>query len=703
MDFYGFSSEVGQANAMNSSADLANAAYMAYNAGAESRYRAGKIKEANKLVTDAQNTMGADTTREAKEGAEQGGGTVFGAGGVYKLGKEIVAAGNDQAKAIRIAEAHVKLAKASGDAEEIDKAGELLKSAKLGKLTEFAKNAAAIATGALGKTKSGAAIAKLGDSIASKGAFAVSSNLLNATKAGRQATDTLAQAAKATAEEATKPTEDIAEAAGGAIEDGKKVATAVLGPTFDMGSNFAANGGELMARLSTAKSKLAALGDDASPAQRRLAQKAVDRLTTQVGEQGAGGATEATASTLKSTLTTENIQADKSYVDPRDEEFGGGGLEGDVADEGTVLTTKLGKTSDVISTLGARANQVFLGEERTGKAATTAIKSLAAPTEVIDKGSDIAAGVIAEGGTVAQKVSGFTALAEGNKAVAKAAKQIGSTFTPPNLEPEPEALPEDEPAREDDDVLSTGDDDYLQQAKDRQAEQETSVEPEDTSGPTQTLEEQATEAGTAEHEAAKLEGGGLDTRGLEAGAEALKEAAAAGGYGTKAAALVGRGALTGIKAAGSAMKVANPLINAAFTVDQTYDEFESIKSGKGLSGDGWQGKTGGVLEEVGDIASTAAPVLAAFGPLGDVAALGVEIGGGLASLAGDLMGDWGTAEKEKKLRQQHQQALDAANKKAAAAKTAYNTAVETAAAAGNVNLAGQGTIAQVSRSAVRSY
>ena len=67
------------------------------------------------------------------------------------------------------------------------------------------------------------------------------------------------------------------------------------------------------------------------------------------------------------------------------------------------------------------------------------------------------------------------------------------------------------------------------------------------------------------------------------------------------------------------------------------------------------------------------------------------------------MGDWGTAEKEKSARAAHQAALDAANKKAAAAKTSYNTAVETAAAAGNVNLAGQGTIAQVSRSAVRSY
>lgn len=703
MDFYGFSSEVGEANAMNSSSDLANNAYMQYNAGAESAYRAGQIKIANKAVTDAQNTLGTDTTREAKEGAEQGGGTVFGAGGVYKLGKEIVSAGNDQAKAIRIAEAHVKLAKASGDADEIEKAGELLKSAKLGKLSEFAKNAASIATGALGKTKSGAAIAKLGDSIASKGAFAVSSNLLQATKAGRQATDTLAQAAKATAEKATKPAEDIAEAAGGAIEDGGKVAATAVGSAFDMGSNFAANGGELAAKLSTAKSKLAALADDASPAQRRLLEKGVERATAAMGEQGAGGATEATASTLKSTLTTENIQADQSYSDPRDTEFGGGGLEGDAADAGTALK---GKTSDVISTLGARANQVFIGEERTGKAATTAIKGLAAPTQVIDKGSDIAAGVIAEGGTVAQKINGFSQLAEGNKAVASAAKQIGSTYTPPNLEPEPERSPydsEEEPAREDDDVLSTGDDDYLQQAKDREAEQETDVQPEDTSGTTQTLADQATEAGTAEHEAAKLEGGGLDTRGLDAGSEALKAAAEAGGYGTKTAAFIGRGALTGIKAAGSVMKVANPLINAAFTIDQTKDEFESIKSGKGLSGDGWQGKLGGVLEEGGDIASTVAPALAAFGPLGDAAALGVEIGGGLASLAGDLLGDWGTADKEAKQRQQHQAALDAANKKAKAAKTSYNTAVETASAAGNVNLAGQGTIAQVSRSAVRTY
>tara|TARA_R110001592_G_scaffold341674_1_gene630991 strand:- start:503 stop:2542 length:2040 start_codon:yes stop_codon:yes gene_type:complete len=679
MDFYGFSSEVGEANAMNSSSDLANNAYMQYNAGAESAYRAGQIKVANKAVTDAQNTLGTDTTREAKEGAEQGGGTVFGAGGVYKLGKEIVSAGNDQAKAIRIAEAHVKLAKASGDADEIEKAGELLKSAKLGKLSEFAKNAASIATGALGKTKSGEAIAKLGDSIASKGAFAVSSNLLQATKAGRQATDTLAQAAKATAEKAAQPAEDIAKAAGGAIQSGEAA--------FDMGSNFAANGGELAAQLSTAKSKLASLADDASPAQRRLLQKGVDKLTAQIGEQGAGGATEATASTLKSSLTTENIQSDQSYSDPRDTEFGGGGLEGDAADAGTTLKTQLGKTSDVISTLGARANQVFIGEERTGKAATTAIKGLAAPTQVLDKGSDIAAGVIAEGGSVAQKINGFSQLAEGNKAAASAARKIGSTYTPPNLEPEPERSPYD----------SEEDTSRAEQ------EAETSAKPEDTSGPTQSIADQATEAGTAEHEAAKLQGGGLDTRGLDAGTEALKAAAEAGGYGTKTAAFIGRGALTGIKAAGSVMKVANPLINAAFTVDQTKDEIESIASGKGLSGDGWQGKLGGVLEEGGDIASTIAPALAAFGPLGDAAALGVEIGGGLASLAGDLLGDWGTADKEAKQRQQHQAALDAANKKAKAAKSSYNKAVETASAAGNVNLAGQGTIAQVSRSAVRTY
>ena len=213
---------------------------------------------------------------------------------------------------------------------------------------------------------------------------------------------------------------------------------------------------------------------------------------------------------------------------------------------------------------------------------------------------------------------------------------------------------------------------------------------------TQEASPEAIEAGTAANQAAIEEGGGIDTRALEVGAQ---QAADAGGV----AGSVGKFALKGVGALGKGMKVLGPVANVAFLGDQTYNEISSLASGHGLSGDGTIGKVGGVMQEIGDAAATYGSYLALAGPVGDVAALGVELGGGVLSLVGDLLGDEGTKEKEQKEKQLQQQQLQADQKKQQATLSAENTAVEVAGAAGSANLAGRGSVAQVSRSAIRAF
>ena len=205
-------------------------------------------------------------------------------------------------------------------------------------------------------------------------------------------------------------------------------------------------------------------------------------------------------------------------------------------------------------------------------------------------------------------------------------------------------------------------------------------------------------AGEAASKAAIKLGGGLDTKALEVGAEALKGS-------TGVAAAVGRTALKGVGFIGQGMKIAGPIGNAAFFLDQSGTELASVFGKKHqLSGDGTAGKVGGVLAEVGDTAALYGSYLAmTANPIGDAAALGIELGGGALALVGDLFSDYGSHEKEIK------EKADAA-KKVAADKVATqkaditsSAAVQSETAATAANYAGQGTIAQASRSAIRAF
>ena len=740
MDFYGFSGEVSEANAMQGSADLANAAYNNYNTAAQNDWRNSMIKAAQPAVDKATKTVNDDTTREGKEGGEQGGSTVAGAYSVYKTGTNIAETLNNQGKAIRIAEAQVKLAANSGDINEISRAADMLRTAKSGKMAEYAKAAAALADSKLGG-KNVAAALKLADQIRTGSTFNVATQQLAGTTAGRAASKVIAEnaekvkAAKAAAKAARDAAEDAgegAEAVAGTVADVAAPATtatttaSTIGQGIaDVGSNFTANGGELAGdvgdRLARAATAAIDQGTAATTSAVNSATTAVDSVAAPVAdtaEQVAGAATDAAPAAVRTLGEFNQTPSSISTYNPQDldtDDF----LLGD-ADEGLFGQSR---TLSTLGNRGARAGGGFLSRF----------------SRQIDLGSDTSdlpvGSVMDEGGTVAQRINGFNELDDANRAVASAARRVGAAFQPPELEPEPEAIPEgDEDVGGNEGEQGGGGEEEVQldttsrpatptqdqQTGQEDAEREAQTDeqtggedggqgggpsenaPPETVAGAEGADEAAVRAGTTAHEA-EVAAHGFDSRALDAGGEALTAAAETGGLATRAAASVGKTALAGIKLGAQGLKVAAPIMSAGFTIKQTADEFESIKSGKGLSGDGVQGKIGGVLSELGDIGGTAAPVLAAFGPLGDAAALGVEIGSGLLSLGGDLLGDWGTYDKEKAQRAKDKAAKAAAVKKQQAYSTSYNQAVQTAAAGGNVNLSGQGTIGQVANSTVRAY
>ena len=155
-------------------------------------------------------------------------------------------------------------------------------------------------------------------------------------------------------------------------------------------------------------------------------------------------------------------------------------------------------------------------------------------------------------------------------------------------------------------------------------------------------------------------------------------------------------------------KLSWPIANAGFLIDQSYEEGKSF-FGKthSLEGVGGWEKTGNLLKEGGDIAATIGSGLALAGPVtfgvSDIAALGVELGGGAMALAGDLMDDYGKYEQDKKAQSTTTTQLATDKAKQASDAQASNVAVQSASAAGNRNLSGRGSIAQVSQSAVRNY
>lgn len=709
MDFYGFNSEVSEANAMQGSADLANAAYNNYNAAAQNNWRNDMIKAAQPAVDAAGNTVKADTKREEEEGGKQGGGTLAGTYGVYQTGKSIAETLSNQGKAIRIAEAQFKLATASGDVNEINKATEMLKTANTGKMADYAKAASKLADSKLGGKNIEEAL-KLAEKIRTGSSFNVATSTLAGTKSGRAASKIIAESAekmKAAKAAAKQAAEDAAEGGGEDI-------AAVTGSAADL--------------VAPAATSATSIGEGIVNVGDRLAAAATAAIS-----QGTAATTSAVNTATTAVDTTAAPLADTAAQ-----------VAGDAADAAPVATTAVrglfNQTPSRIATFNPEDletdNFLIDGESSLGnRGSRMGGGFLSRFARQIDLGQDVrdlpVGAEIGEGGTVAQKVNGFNAMAD---AARPTLPPRTSTATIPE-EPETATLNEEEMGNEggtggggDADVVApaaeparpseqqTGEEDNEREAQtDEQTggedggqggEESVNTVPDDPAPEAvrgaEGADEIAVRAGTAAHEA-EVAAHGFDSRALDAGGEALAAAAEGGGMATKIGAAIGGTALKGIKLGAKGLKVAGPAMSAGFAVYQGYEEEQSIASGKGLSGDGVQGKIGGVLSEIGSIAGTAAPILAAFGPLGDAAALGVEIGGGLLSLGGDLLGDWGTYDKEKAQRAKDQATKAAAAKKQQAYSTAVNTAVQTAAAGGNVNLSGQGTIAQSAQSTIRAY
>jgi hypothetical protein len=318
------------------------------------------------------------------------------------------------------------------------------------------------------------------------------------------------------------------------------------------------------------------------------------------------------------------------------------------------------------------------------------------PTETVSNLAQTAdeTGDVATGATDATR-SGLSLAQSTETPASRAARALAGL----QGQPQPQAVDESgEPARATDTNAETGQATNQAELTDP-AEQTTSEAPR-ASGTELDIANEATpeavSAGTAANQAAIEEGGGIDTRALEVGAQ---QAADYGGV----AGAVGKIGLKGVGALGQGMKILGPAANVLFLGDQSYDELSSMWEGHGLSGDGTVGKVGGVMQEVGDAAATYGSYLALAGPVGDVAALGVELGGGAVALVGDLLSDLGTKDKEEKEKQAQQNQLKADQQKQQATLSAENQAVEIAGASGSSNMAGRGSVAQVSRSAIRAF
>jgi hypothetical protein len=346
-------------------------------------------------------------------------------------------------------------------------------------------------------------------------------------------------------------------------------------------------------------------------------------------------------------------------------------------DEATELGRNVGTSRNVAQSVSVLGNQTN-------------------PTETVSNLAQTAdeTGDVATGATDATR-SGLSLAQSTETPASRAARALAGL----QGQPQPQAVDESgEPARATDTNAETGQATNQAELTDP-AEQTTSEAPR-ASGTELDIANEATpeavSAGTAANQAAIEEGGGIDTRALEVGAQ---QAADYGGV----AGAVGKIGLKGVGALGQGMKILGPAANVLFLGDQSYDELSSMWEGHGLSGDGTVGKVGGVMQEVGDAAATYGSYLALAGPVGDVAALGVELGGGAVALVGDLLSDLGTKDKEEKEKQEQQQQQQADEAKQKATLSAQNQAVEIAGAAGSANLAGRGSVAQVSRSAIRAF
>ncbi len=739
MDFYGFSNSVGQANAQAQANSLANSAYNMYNSGAEDQWRQNQYNAMQPTI-DADKKRGkTDSDRTTKEEVEQGGGTAVGFGGVVALGKGLKDTTNKVSKAIRIGEAQLEIARNSGNAADISKASKLLDVAKGGNLSEFSKVAAQyVGERALGKA--GAAnvnrIVNLAQDINRGTTSYGSAARAVITSQGRQAANVINQRATEIAEANELPDEPDADAGGDIADNSSQLQEDIRepepqpealaeNPVEDVPDTTVRASGE--ASVSTGEDIANATTEGGGRASSVVAQRALNP-TADVDTGGLTQGVEGRPDTFQTTRVSEQQFGDL-YEDPRGELQGfedegtnpdafvvgqsddAGGIVGRVIDGGaTNLTAQSRYMAVGTESSGFRGLAGTIGQKVFGRQIdlTAGVEN---PLADVDEGAELgrnigsarnipqAISVLGNQTNPTETISNLAQTAD--ESVDASTTGLGlaqSTETPASRLARATAGLQGTPAPQ---AVDEGGE--LARPTGRPTQLETPA-PEETAPRTQGSEldianeasPEAVDAGTAANQAAIEEGGGIDTRALEVGAQ---QAADAGGV----AGAVGRTALRGVGALGKGLKVLGPVANVAFLGDQSYNEISSIASGHGLSGDGTVGKVGGVMQEIGDAAATYGSYLALAGPVGDVAALGVELGGGLLSLAGDLLSDKGTADKEAAEKTAQQNKLKADQKKQTATLTAEDKAVEIAGAGGSANLAGRGSIAQVSQSAVRAF
>ena len=771
MDFYGFSNSIEQANALANANSLANSAYNLYNAGAEENWRQNKFHDMDPIIEADKKRGKDDASRRTTELAEQGGGTAVAGVGVYSIGKGVLDTTNKLGKAERIAEAQLKLARASGDAVQISKAQDLLDAAKSQKVSEFTKAAAKlVGEKVLGKegAKNVNKIVNLANDIQKTSTRFASASRLDLTREGRAASNIISKRA-AELEDDDEPkvnSDDVADDAGAKISDNSSALQEGIdeAPTFQppnlepepeaLPEGFEQPPNPVEASdpsaIRTVGEESVNVGEDAT---KTMAQGGV-KVAQGLFNKGVAPAPEDLdvlgaadrPDTFRSVRVSETQFGD-AYRDPRDRDLGQlSGFEEGVGEpdtlvvgEGTELQRVFGGEA---TTLMAQRRFAAVGEETSGFKAlyggirralggeTDLTAGIENPLEDVDVATDlgrsgaklgISTGKLTQlGGAAATGLDPTTvglSLAQSTETPASRASRAlaslqGEVPPPPVDEsgatavarPQPQRAatpPPQQEAPQTDAETGQSQRRVLFDPEETEAPAAPAAKPSGPSGSGDTAIEQqaspeAVELGGAEHEAAVAANGGIDTRAIETAGARLAEKG-----GVQAA--VGRAALKGVGAIGTGLKYVGPAANVLFLGDQSYNEIKSMASGHGLSGDGTIGKIGGVMQEVGDLAATAGSLAVFGGPLGDIAALGLELGGGALGFVGDLLSDEGTREKEAKEKKLQQQQQQADLKKQQATLTAENTAVETAAAAGTANLAGRGSVAQVSQSAIRAF
>ena len=691
MDFYGFSNGVQQANALNMGSSLANNAYNSINTGLLNEFDSNNVKKDNVGISKDITDVNAANNQTLTDEITQGGGTGAGVVGLGMVGKSIRDVGNQLGKAKRIATEHLKLATASGDTAEISKAQSLLDATDKGDLKSFVRltgkfaNQAAV-TKALG-TNMDRAVTLATDINAGSSVGPAASSV--STSAGRTANTQIVARAAEIAEQSTPAA--ASSIAGGTIATAATPAAVTATPA----ASRAFGGGR--AAYEVRQAERAA----------RRANMVAESTGSMVADiYGTAGRTDTTRQ-----VNRGEIEIGDDYEDASDELRGFGDPSADartVLARGDGVASAATGTSNVISDLGASTggNALRTGTETLGQRgiAATFRRAFGGQLDLGGTGSDlqdvdeIGRGLGELGGGWAQNIAGgirdrglggreFEGI--GAPAPAPAAPEAPDVTEAPA--PAPAEAPAPTPAVEERAVEPVAE----------SVAERASVPAVERVAGAATNAGNATASnliGSSEH-AEAIAGGGIDEVGIKA-------VSSLGGF----SGAIGGAALKTVSAIGKIAKVAGPIASAGFLIDQTYEEVKAANPfGKthSLEGTGGWEKGGNILKEIGDGAATIGGALALAGPatlgLSDVAALGVELGGGALALAGDLMDDYGKAKQDKAAKASAGNKLIADKAQAAKDATASNQAVQSAVGAGNRNLSGRGSIAQVSSSAIRSY